>query len=114
MRPVAPTLTIQTVSIAPARSRPARHCSAARHAAAPDAPRRAVAERGHERGVDARAIALPPAELEVRGGAAVVDHGHPEPEIGAGADGGVDAHAAHHPGDDELVDALGAQLLVEL
>ena len=37
-----------------------------------------------------------------------------EPLIDRRADGRIDAHAAHHPGDHEVVDAAGAKLLGEI
>jgi hypothetical protein len=52
-------------------------------------------------------------ELEVGGGAGVVDDGRREALVNRGADGRVDAHAAHHAGDDERVDPLRPELVGE-
>ena len=53
------------------------------------------------------------AEREVGSGAAVVDDRRLEPEVHRGPDGRIDAHARHHSGDHELIDAARAELVCE-
>ena len=73
----------------------------------------AVAERGEERAVDLAGGDRLAGELEVAGRARVMRDGRLEAEVDRGPHGRVDAHARHHPADDDVLDAARPQLGLE-